>query len=446
MSDLERDLRNALAQRASTAAPEVGDWQDLTMRMRRRDKRTQRLLATGLVLAVLAGPVAGFSVANAIEDDGTNANRITAAGPGDGISTSEGLTWSDAASTLSRITPGGTLDPLFRRTTDDGITVRGFRIGNETACGEDSWCPPPECIPNASISGQLSTDAAVGLAFGSTYPDDSTLRVTGWGGFGDQGEGSPSRWVIAQTADDVAQVRFEYDGASDEMAPEDGVVILAVPGKASDEGGTVVALDSSGAELERADVDESDAGGAIAALGVGGAETFRQVDGTGVVVSGPSTVTTLAPNGGLSVAPADPSSDGACAPQPPALPEPGEQPGDADAARQAIESAFVTAYNGGLGDTPEKRAVVEGSESLVGVMDQIRNGSFAQQVKDATAKVTEIVFVSPTEAAVRYDILVANYSNFTDRIGRAKLIDGVWKVAHATVCKDISLASGNCPG
>ena len=47
---------------------------------------------------------------------------------------------------------------------------------------------------------------------------------------------------------------------------------------------------------------------------------------------------------------------------------------------------------------------------------------------------------------MRYDINVANYSmDFTDRIGRALLIDGVWKVARVTVCADLSLAGGTCP-
>jgi hypothetical protein len=433
MSDLERDLRNALAQRASTSAGDVGDWQDLTVRLRKRDQRTQRLLATGLVLAVLAGPLAGFGVAQAIERD-TTRNRITAAGPGDGngdIATSEGLTWSEVGlrSSLAAI-GGGTLEPLFRRTTDDGITVRAFRMAQDSSCTDDGWCAPPECIPNASISGQLNTDEAVGLAFGSTYPDDKTLLVTGAGGFGDRGEGSPSRWVIAQTSDDVATVRFEYAGATDEMEPEQGVAILAVPGEAGDTPGTVVALDGSGAELERTDVDAPP----IESL-ADGTGSLAAVDLRGRV--------TVSPPGGPVLW--TPATGEECAPRPPALPEPGEQPADPAAAKQQIEAAFATAYDGGPGDTPEKRAVVEDSGSLVGVMDQIRNGSFAEQVKNASGQVTEVVFVSPTEAAVRYDITVENSSSFTGRIGRAKLIDGVWKVARETVCEDIALASGTCP-
>jgi hypothetical protein len=137
--------------------------------------------------------------------------------------------------------------------------------------------------------------------------------------------------------------------------------------------------------------------------------------------------------------------DDRCVPPPPTLPAAGEQPADPDGARRAVEHAYATAYDGGLGDTPEKRALVEDSESLVAVMDEIRRGTFAQQVQNASAKVTEVVFVSPTEAAVRYDILIENYTNFTDRIGRAKLIGGVWKVARPTVCADISLAGSNCP-
>ena len=42
--------------------------------------------------------------------------------------------------------------------------------------------------------------------------------------------------------------------------------------------------------------------------------------------------------------------------------------------------------------------MVEDSESLVDVMAKLRSGGVRQQVKDATGKVTEIVFTSPTEA------------------------------------------------
>ncbi len=466
MSNLERDLRDMLARRADAAPMGPGDWQDLTVRMSRRNKRSRRLLAAGLVTALLVGPLAGFAVARAVED-GEPAGRVTAAGPGaagngDAVGTTEGrVATAGAASGLQIFMPGGRLDKLFRRTTGDGVVIRAYlsQIGGNS-CQGDGWCPPADCFADATVAGELSTDAAVGYAYGSHFGGDAPdLRLTGGGTFGASGEGTPVRYVVAQSGRDVAKVRVSFEGGgSDEMAPVNGVVVLAAPADPSKSGGTVEALDGGGNVIGHAAVTDA----ATATLGIAPSAAVPgqiQIQSTGSIATGSgtasTTVTTTPPSGVASAAASPPvapptSPDGGslpsrCTPPPPSLPAPGEQPANVDAARAEIEHAFATAYNGGLGSDEEKRAVVQDSDALKPVMEQIRNGSFAQQVKDATAKVTDVVFTSPTEAAVRYDIDVANYSNFTDRIGKALLIDGHWKVARVTVCADISLAGGNCP-
>jgi hypothetical protein len=47
---------------------------------------------------------------------------------------------------------------------------------------------------------------------------------------------------------------------------------------------------------------------------------------------------------------------------------------------------------------------------------------------------------------VAYDIVIPNYSipEFPGRQGRAVLIGGTWKVAHATICTDLQLAGASC--
>lgn len=110
----------------------------------------------------------------------------------------------------------------------------------------------------------------------------------------------------------------------------------------------------------------------------------------------------------------------------------------------AVEQAFATAY-AGIGDANAKRDAVEDSDSLQDVIASADSGAFAQQVKDPSAVVSEVVFTSPTEATVRYDINVKNYTNFTGRIGKARLIDGHWKVARVTICADLSLAGAISP-
>jgi hypothetical protein len=349
---------------------------------------------------------------------------------------------------------GANLDKLFRRTTSDGIAIRGYisRFPSSNNCQGDGWCPPADCYPDASVTGELSTEAAVGIAGGARYGGDAPdLRVSGAGVFGASGEGSPARWTVAQAGADVATVRVSFEGGgTDEMEPVDGVVILAALADVEKAGGTVEALDGDGGVLDEADLTS------VPSAQIFASDTPVAVSAEGMVVTeGQPVTSTTVPAGavaGVAATPPrfvtvgpDPGVNEHCTPPPPSLPEPGEQPGDPAAARAAIEDAFATAYSGGLGSDEAKRDAVEGSEGLTGVMEEIRNGTFAQQVKDATAKVTEIVFTSPTEAAVRYDINVANYSNFTDRIGKALFIDGRWKVARVTVCADISLASGNCP-
>ena len=47
MSDLEQDLRDMLARRADAAPATSGDWQDLTVRMARRNRHSRRMLAGG---------------------------------------------------------------------------------------------------------------------------------------------------------------------------------------------------------------------------------------------------------------------------------------------------------------------------------------------------------------------------------------------------------------
>ncbi|MEO5899117.1 MAG: hypothetical protein ABIR68_03165, partial [Ilumatobacteraceae bacterium] len=57
--------------------------------------------------------------------------------------------------------------------------------------------------------------------------------------------------------------------------------------------------------------------------------------------------------------------------------------------------------------------------------------------------ITELVFVSPTQAWFRYD-LISGFSTFIDRYGQARLVDGTWKLTRQTFCQDIALAGIGC--
>ncbi|HMD45698.1 MAG TPA: hypothetical protein VKG43_06040 [Acidimicrobiales bacterium] len=98
-----------------------------------------------------------------------------------------------------------------------------------------SGCPGPYVV-------ELSTDGAV-----ATVSADAAAAgppsIVGTGSFG-TAEGSPAAWVAVGTPTGVATVRLSANG--DQMAPVNGVAVLAADATASLAGTTVDALDAAG--------------------------------------------------------------------------------------------------------------------------------------------------------------------------------------------------------
>jgi hypothetical protein len=139
-------------------------------------------------------------------------------------------------------------------------------------------------------------------------------------------------------------------------------------------------------------------------------------------------------------------SDPACAPRPPELPEPhGPPPADEEAARADIDVAFATLYNRSLPEE-ERGTRLDDNRGVKQAVEQVERNYPGALEQQATIRVDEVQFLSPTEAAVRYAILLPGYSTpeFPNRTGRAVLIDGVWKVTRDTLCADLALGGGEC--
>ena len=127
------------------------------------------------------------------------------------------------------------------------------------------------------------------------------------------------------------------------------------------------------------------------------------------------------------------------------LPAPGaQQPADPTAAEAAVATAFAKAYAKGIDDAGF-RAAFDDSHGFAEVQRQLLNGTFKEQVKAAVQKLDDVVFLSPTTAAIEYHIEVPGYSPFTDRFNEVHLIDGEWKLSRAGWCNDVSLAGVHCP-
>jgi hypothetical protein len=117
--------------------------------------------------------------------------------------------------------------------------------------------PTAEC---GQLVIELSTDKAVGS--GSVprptmaAPSPVTVELLGVGSFG-TAEGAPVGWVAVWVGSGVASVHLSSGGtAVDAMAPNSGIVVLAVPGNSKLAGATVVGVDQSGAAVATVPADQ----------------------------------------------------------------------------------------------------------------------------------------------------------------------------------------------
>lgn len=300
---------------------------------------------------------------------------------------------------------------MFRRDAND-VTVRAYQSrGEGSACPAEAACPPPECLPAGYVSAGLSTDDAVGTASGPIYADPFEPVIASHGFLGVP-EGAPVAWAVAQVGPDVATVRAEFTaGGEDEMEPVDGVAVLASPVEPIDEGqprfgGTVEALDGSGAVLAATELD-------------GNLPVEQRVLGR--------------PE---------------CAPRPPGLPEPdGPPPADEEAARQAVIDVFTRVYTGDdPGGQDEQFADVDDATGIAEAVEVVRQNFPDAITGTNSVRVDEVRFLNPTTAAVRYTILLPDYSipEFPNRIGEAVFVDGSWKVTRETICHDLALGGASC--
>lgn len=134
-----------------------------------------------------------------------------------------------------------TFTSLFRREAN-GVAIRAYRVtirGDAHPPAQDPACAPPTSFVQAG----LSNTAAVGLGTAPELAGDD-LAVLSTGQFGHD-EGQPATWAIVRGGAGITKVRVTAGAATDAMAPEGGIAVLAVGGAAKD--GVVEGLGPNGA-------------------------------------------------------------------------------------------------------------------------------------------------------------------------------------------------------
>lgn len=137
--------------------------------------------------------------------------------------------------------PDRELTSLFRREAN-GVAIRAYRMQPYAK----EQVTDPKCAPPPLVEVQVSNAAAVSVGGAAEVAGDEPA-VLGVGEFGHR-EGEAATWVIVRPGKGSATVRLRSGTATDTMAPQQGVAVLAVAGSAS-RGGTVEALGADGAVL-----------------------------------------------------------------------------------------------------------------------------------------------------------------------------------------------------
>lgn len=399
---------------ASGTAPEP-DLVDLVGRLGRRHRVRQRLTVGVASVVALATALGGYAVGHDRGD--------VVLSPGDPqTNTRAGGRADESAATGSSNTVGpssgvgtppimgipSSASAVFARDTAGGLALRVTKSPQapyEIGAKGNGGVLPDECIVEGTLNiGVVTADDMAALMASITADRTPRAEVSS----SVTPTGTPIMYVSVTGAGD-AVVRATFPGGTtDSMRAHDGFAVLAA----------MVSPDR---------LDDTDA-----------VKVTMTVDGATSGVPIKDSIIKEMTQG------SDSARD--CTPR---LPEPGPQPADVAAAKQAVVDAFNRVYDF---STPaaDRAAYVDDPSDLDVAMRSVLNGGFADAVKAAKWHLGDLVFTSPTTAVVTYDITIppgsGEQSLVTGRFGEARFVDGRWKVTRNTLCSDLGMAGGSCLG
>lgn len=342
---------------------------------------------------------------------------------------------------VSGSAPGPALTPLQRRTAGS-VTLRTFTTPSldSVGCGGSGECVPDWCQPTQTVVVELSTPAmaavldgeVIGLGSGSALSVLGTYSGAPDAGVGDAvptggtayssslgvssasgpvpitvlgpgqpavvgtAEGDPVQVLAVRVAPTVATVTMRTAHGEDTTVPVRGLAVLAAPGSAAS--GEVTASDARGHTV--------------------------------ATVSLPTPPT---------------QSTAACAPEPPSLPPAGVQPTDPATATAAIRQAYTTAFTSVPGQNADRVPPgIQDGQQILSAINQARQ-NFPQAAASITVKTGQLVFTSPTTAALFFTVTYQQGVPYGTKIGQAVLEDGSWLVTKDTYCGLLAFAGATCP-
>ncbi len=321
----------------------------------------------------------------------------------------------------------GSANKVVDRTTEAGIKVRvhttddpnifGFPQGDNKA---PDWCQ----VTSTAMVSAISADAVAQTQMPMTKaPAPKGSASVFWGG---QLEGSPLFGVLLQVADDVTLVRGAIaGGGNDEMVPIKGLAALAMAAPAPAENANPFDMPQPNASIDLIRADGSSTRVTRDALNNGPA-----------IWSDPECQQIFNPE---NFEPPPP-------PAPPKLPPvSGLRPPDPAAAKAEIHLAMRTIYDKGKAADPTRVDLIDDPSGIQFALDHVREFDTDKRLDKFKLEFGELVFLTDVEASFLYTISIGEQGEiYYHQFGRARLIDGRWKVTRATYCQDIAHVGWNC--
>ncbi len=109
------------------------------------------------------------------------------------------------------------------------------------------------------------------------------------------------------------------------------------------------------------------------------------------------------------------------------------EPTSGPAAVAAVTANWKTVFNG-KASIPSRLALVQDGSQVAAFVEAQAKTSFGAAAAGSTATVKSVTLTSPSQATVRYDVLLLGTPLLKNQVGTAIYLDGTWKVAIASFC------------
>ncbi len=373
---------------------------------------------TALLIAVVGG--GGYAATRLLSDDSGDAAAPATTTPGPAVAEAEAV---DSPT------------KLFQRTTEGGVDLRVFRSDQAPMWGpgqgfEDDR--PAFCTPTGTVQATAIGDAAVVTSSTMITEEPGERGNVGFSVGGLIEEEPLLVFTVQAPAGTVAVGASSIGGGSDTMEPVEGIAALVVP----------------------APEDLAQMWGGFAPGPVNGNPwqgillEFQHADGSTSRVTGEELNTGLLQSFNDPVCweqpPIDPDAPVVTIPPPTLPPGTGELPPDPSAARTEIRAAMEAVYRPGPANDERRVALIDDPSGVQFMLDRLRDDPNGREIDADHFEVLEIGFLTAVEASFFYELRMDDYYDWGMQYGRARFIDGVWKITRATICNDYSKTGNSC--